>query len=328
MIKLSVDIMGSDLGPNELAKGILEFLKTYKDCELVVFGDPKILSPIFENEKRVTIKEAKSVVPMEVSPMQFLRMKDSSMYLAIKEANDDPFIDGVVTSGSTGGFVIGSTLILKNIPNVLRAGLTAPFITAKKGKFTVILDIGASNINNADELVCFAKMGSIYANKVLNVENPSIYLLSNGVEEGKGLKETVEAYEKLKEYPNFKGNCEARDVLDGTKDVIVTSGYPGNIFLKASEGTASMMNGLIKKVFKKNLITKIGYLFVKSGLKEMKETLNYKATGGAILLGVNKVAVKAHGNSDDYAFYNALKVAYTMAKNHIVEEIKEKMKDE
>lgn len=328
MIKLSVDLMGSDLGPVELSKGLLDFLKDYPDCEVKAFGDPKILSPIFKEEKRVTIMESLQVVPMEVSPVQFLRYKKSSMYLAIQEAKKDDSIDGVVTSGSTGGFVVGCTLILKNIANVLRAGLTAPFITQVRGKQTVILDIGASNVNTADELVCFAKMGSIYARKVLNEQNPSVYLLSNGAEEGKGLKESVDAYEKLKDYPWFKGNCEARDVLDGTRDVVVTSGYPGNILLKSIEGTASMMNSLIKKAFKKNLFTKIGYLFAKSGFKDMKKTLDYRATGGAILLGVNKVAVKAHGNSNAYGFYNALRVAYSMSKGKIVESIKEEMKNE
>jgi len=328
MIKLSVDLMGSDEGPNELAKGLLDFLETYKDAEVIVFGDPKILSPIFKDKERVTVKESSQIVPMEVSPMDFLRLKQSSMYLAIKEAKDDPTIDGVVSAGSTGGFVSGCTLILKNIPNVIRAGLTAPFITAVKGKQTVILDIGASNVNTSDELVCFAKMGAIYAKKVLNEKEPNVYLLSNGVEEGKGLKESVEAYEKLKKYDFFKGNCEARDALDGNKDVIVTTGYPGNILLKSCEGTASMMNDLIKKAFKKNIFTKIGYLFAKSGFKDMKQTLNYRQTGGAVLLGINKVAVKGHGNSNAYAFFNALRVAYTMAKNKLVESIKEEMANE
>ena len=110
-------------------------------------------------------------------------------------------------------------------------------------------------------------------------------------------------------------------MLDGDHDVVVTPGFAGNILLKACEGTASLMNKLIKKAFMKSPITKVGYLFASSGFKDMKESMDYKKYGGAILLGVNGVAVKAHGNSDSYAFYNAIDVARRMAESHIVEKI-------
>lgn len=321
MIKLAVDLMGSDMGPVELIKGLKEFLSEHKDCEVVAFGDIKTLTEQLGNTPRVTIKASEEVVPMEINPFGFLRLKKSSMYLAIQMAANDPSIDGVVSAGSTGGFVIGSTLMIKNAPGVRRAGLAAPFVTAVKGKKTIILDIGANNKNTGDELVCFAKMGAVYAREVLGEKEPKTYLLSNGAEEGKGLDECVDAYAKLKGFPGFMGNCESRDALDGTKDVIVTTGYPGNIMLKAFEGTAQLMMGLMKKAFTKNWKTKIGYLLAKSGLKEMKETLDYRSTGGAILLGIKKVAVKAHGNSNAYAFKNGLSVAYSMAEAHIVDAI-------
>lgn len=327
MIVLAVDLMGSDLGPEELCKGLRAFLKKTPDVSVLAYGDKDKLSEDLAGQDRVTIRPSEQVVPMEVSPMGFLRLKKSSMYLALQDAGKDPKIDGIVTSGSTGGFVIGNTLLVKNAPGVARAALAAPFITKVKGKNTVILDIGASNQNNSDELVEFAKMGAVYAKKIFGVPEPAIYLLSNGVEEGKGLKESVDAYHKLEGFPGFKGNCEARDVLDGTKDVVVTTGYPGNILLKSIEGTAAMMTGMMKAAFQKNLWTKIGYLFARSGLKEMKEQMDYRKTGGAILLGINKVAVKAHGNSNAYAFENALNVAYRMCQSQIVSAISEALGD-
>jgi glycerol-3-phosphate acyltransferase PlsX len=198
-----------------------------------------------------------------------------------------------------------------------------------KGRATVILDIGASNVNTAEDLYGFAKMGSLYASEILDLKNPSVYVLSNGTEEGKGTEEVVKAYELLKErnFPGFEGNVEARDALDGKHDVIVTSGFTGNVFLKAVEGTASMMNGMIKDAFKTSFGTKIGYLFAKKGFKEMKTRMDYRKYGGAILLGVNGVAVKAHGNSNAYAFYHAIDVAEKMAEKNIVNRIREAFHD-
>lgn len=321
MIKLAVDLMGSDEGPDELSKGLKDFLNETSDCEVVCYGDIKVLTEELGNQPRVKIAPATEVVPMEVKPMEFLRLKDSSMYRAIQDTAKDDSIDGVVSAGSTGGFVIGSTLMIKNAPGVRRAGLAAPFITAVKGKKTLVLDIGASNENTGDELVCFAKMGSVYAKEVLKRSEPQIYLLSNGVEEGKGTKEGIDAYNQLKGFPGFKGYCEARDALDGNKDVVVTTGYPGNILLKSAEGTAQLVMGLVKKAFTRSFRTKLGYLLAKPGFKDLKETMDYRSTGGAILLGVKKVAVKGHGNSDAFAFKNALKVAYLMAQAHIVDAI-------
>lgn len=321
MIKIAVDMMGSDLGPSELSKGLLNYLKDNKDVAFVCFGEKKQLSQL-EGNSHIDIVDCPDVVPMEVGVLQLLKMKDSSMVRAIKYTQENN-LDGVVTAGSTGGFITGSTLIFKNVAGVNRAGFCAPFMTAKKDKQVLILDIGASNSNTAEELVGFARLGSIYAEALLKESNPSVYLLSNGSEEGKGTEEIKEAYKLMKgsQQVNFLGNIEARDALDGRCDVVVTSGYPGNIFLKATEGCASMMNTMIKSAFKRNLFSKIGYLLSKKGFNEMKEHMDYRKIGGAILLGVNKAAVKAHGNSNAYAFYYAIDLAYRLAKNEIVDKI-------
>lgn len=329
MVRLAVDLMGSDLGPGELAKGLREFLEKHGDAEAVVFGKGDVLDSLLTGVDRVEKRAVDSdPVPMEVSPFAFLRQyRDSSMFLACDAAGKDEGIDGVVSSGSTGGFLTGCHTLVGRIKGVAREGLAAPFVTAEKGKQTLILDVGASNYCTAEELVCFARMGQVYARQVFGRKEPKVYLLSNGTEEGKGLKETVEAYFLLRDKPYFGGLTEARDALDGTKDVIVTTGYPGNIFLKATEGTAQLVMGLMKKAFTRSLRTKIGYLLAKPGLKEMKSTMDYRSTGGAVLLGVKKVAVKAHGNSNAYAFYNALRVAYEMVQNGLVPAVERELTD-
>lgn len=325
MIKLVIDMEGSDFGNKETTKACLEFVKDYKDIKLILVGKTSEFKDEFVNySDNIEFVDAQEIVPMEVSPLKLLRNTESSMVKGLNKVKQDN-LDGFVTAGSSGGFITGSTLILNKMKNIQRAAFCAPFVTKIKDKQTVILDIGASNENTPEELVGFALMGSAYAKTVLNIENPSVYLLSNGSEKGKGLKNIVEAYDLLENEKaiNFKGNCEAREALDGTHDVIVTPGFEGNIFLKATEGASKMMNDLIKESFKRSLFSKIGYLFARKSFKVMKDTLNYKKTGGAILLGIKKVCVKAHGNSDSYAFYHAIKVAYLMAKNNIVEKIGE-----
>ncbi len=329
MAKIAIDMMGSDLGCEELAKGVKDYLQSNSEDEILAFGDEEKLKPLFEGVKQVKIINASDVIPMEIKPLDFLRRKESSLYKAIQAVKEKE-ADCVVSAGSTGGIVIGSTFLLRNIDGVSRAGICAPFPTYVKDKACVILDIGANNTNTPEDLYSFAKMGRLYAQEILNNKDPKTFILSNGTEEGKGTDEVVEAYKLLKErnFPNFQGNCEARNVLDGKHDVIVTSGFVGNVLLKSTEGVASMMNQMIKDAFKHSTKTKIGYLFAKSGFKGLKETMDYRKYGGSILLGINGVVVKAHGNSNAYAFYNAIRVAKNMVKADIITKIAEEFKSE
>ena len=326
MIKLALDMMGSDLGPEELSKSVIDYVKVKKDVTLLCYGQKNKLSNL-EGIERVEVIDCEQVVPMEIGSLQLLRMKESSLMKACKAVKDGE-ADGIVCAGSSGGLITAATLLLKNIEGVERAGFCTPFITAKKDKQVVILDIGASNENSPSELVGFAKLGSLYAKDLLKIKNPAVYLLSNGSEEGKGTEEIKEAYKLLEkeESINFKGNCEGRDALDGEKDVIVTSGFPGNIFLKATEGTAALMNVMLKKAFKKNIFSKMGYLLARKGFKEMRASLDYRKIGGAIFIGVNGVVVKAHGSSNSEAFYHAIDLGYRLAENEFVEDIRKAFK--
>ncbi|HMM01234.1 MAG TPA: phosphate acyltransferase PlsX [Bacilli bacterium] len=325
-MKIVVDMMGSDLGSSATCQGVELFIKSHPDVELICVGKETELSSLIG---KVKIINAPDVVLMTAGAMEVLRAKNSSMMVAINEALKQD-ADAIVSAGSTGGFLSATTLKIKLIEGVERAAIVSPFPTAIKGQKAAVLDIGASNENTADQLVQFALMGRIYARAVFKKEEPAVYLLSNGSEDEKGTPEIKEAHRKLKEmdFPGFKGNVEAREALDGRADVIVTGGFAGNIFLKATEGIAKMMSSMIKKAFKKSLASKIGYLLSRKGFKEMSQTMDYKSTGGAMLLGINMVAVKAHGNSDAIGFNGGLEVAYKMASAKIVEQLKEGIRNE
>ena len=170
----------------------------------------------------------------------------------------------------------------------------------------------------------FALMGNVYHKAVFGVEEPKVMTLSNGTEDHKGTPLIQDTNKLLKEENRIKylGHIEARNVLNGEADVVVCDGFNGNILLKSIEGTFSVVKGLLKSGFKSNLLTMIGYLFSKRVVKNITETFNYKAVGGAMLLGTNGVVVKAHGNSDFEGFTGALNVARRMVDNNIVEKIR------
>ena len=319
-MKLVIDLMGSDLGPDATSEGLLIFHDHHPDVKLVAVGQKEVLDKLGDDIDKI---EAKDVVAMDAGPLDVIRAKESSMYKAIDAVHTEN-ADGVVSAGGTGAFLSAATLKLKLIPGIERAALVAPFPTAVPDHFVTILDIGASNENTANQLFQFAKMGQIYAEAVFGTKEPKTYLLNNGTEEGKGSPLTKEAFQLMKNenLPYFEGNIEARYALNGEADVIVTDGFTGNVFLKASEGIAKTMGKMLKNLFTASVSTKIGYLFTRKQVKQLSAMMNYKNTGGAMLLGINSVVVKAHGNSDGNAFFNAIEVAYKMVKNDVVDKIR------
>lgn len=321
MVKLIVDLMGGDNGYKATVEAINKFVSEHEDCEIVGVGDSAVLSDL---SKKVRVIPSSTIAPMECSVMQAMRDKESSVYKAVSNVSVEN-ADGVVSAGSTGAFLSLCTLILKKIEGISRPALTTPFPT-KKDKYVILCDIGASVENNAHELCQFAKMGQAYASALYGTKEPTYQLISNGVEEGKGTPELVEAYSLMKTDPLFKGYVEGRHVVDGESDVVVFPGFVGNVFLKTSEGIGKMCGDMLKDAFTKNIFTKIGYLFAKGGMKDFKSKMDYKRYGGAMLIGVNKIAVKSHGNADARTFYNAVNLAYNLAKNDLVGKVKESLK--
>lgn len=322
MVKIVIDMMGGDKGYEVTIEAVKEFLKSHDDCEIIAVGDEKVLEPIKGIVSKII--PSTSVLPMECGVMQAMRQKDSSCYKAISAVNEEK-ADGVLSAGSTGAFLSLATLINKKIPGVERPALISPFPTRIPGKSVILLDVGATSDNSPEDLYQFAKMGEAYYKAAYGEEAKNINLICNGTEEGKGNDLSKKANALLKANPNYKGYIEARHVLSGKCDVCVFDGFTGNVFLKGVEGVAKMMGGMMKDAFTASLSSKIGYLFAKRSFKPMIKLMDYKRVGGALLIGVNTVAVKAHGNSNAYSFGNALTLTYTLAKNKIVDQIKQNL---
>jgi glycerol-3-phosphate acyltransferase PlsX len=319
MKTIILDMGGADKGTAELIQGVLLFLKRNpQSAKLIAVGDIDQMGALSSVAELV---DAKGVVPMEAGARDVLRMKDSSMMVAI-DLYQQRKADAIVSCGGTGAYLSAATLKLKLIDGVERAALIVPMPNAM-GRITNVLDIGASNENNAEHLVQFAHMGRLFNTAVYGNKEPKVYVLANGTEDKKGSPVSKEALALLQaqKFPGLVGNIEGREALSGIADVIVTDGFTGNVFLKTTEGVFKIMTNEIKKIFKRNIFSKIGYIFAKKGVDDMKAIWDYRVTGGSMLLGLNGVVVKAHGSSDALAFSYAIQVGLKLANADIVDKI-------
>ena len=231
------------------------------------------------------------------------------------------------SAGSTGALLSAATLITKRIRGIRRAAL-APKLPIPGG--AILIDAGATAECTPEYLLQFAFMGSYYAEHILGKPEPRVGLLNIGAEESKGTDLQRESYALLKAADkegriHFVGNIEAREAVLGGVDVIVCDGYSGNIFLKTLEGTALLMAGEMKKMFKKNPVSKVAAVLVSGGLRDIKKMLDSREIGGTALLGISRPVIKAHGSSDGYAIKNAIAQAQKFAASGIVENIAENM---
>lgn len=325
MLKFVVDMMGNDLGLKPMIEAINEYSINNSDVEFYCVGNKNELSSLVEKDN-IHVINSTSIISMDESPLAAIKKKDSSMIMAFNLFKEMK-ADAIISCGGTGAYLTGATLLIGRIKGIKRPALVAPFPTKIKSKFVTILDVGANSVCSVEELHQFALMGKVYSSAVFSNKNPRISLLSNGSEDHKGTPLIQEVNDVLKQDNNlnFIGNIEARYVLDGESDVVVCDGFSGNVLLKSTEGVFLTMNNLLKEGFKSSLITKIGYLFSKRVINNLRTTFDYKATGGAMLLGVDGVVVKAHGNSDKQSMLGAFNVAKRMVINKVIEKIKDEL---
>jgi glycerol-3-phosphate acyltransferase PlsX len=330
-MKIIVDAMGGDNAPRSTVEGALEAVREY-GVEVVLVGrGEEILSVLQDNgvgelPPGVEIAHAGQVVEMCDNPATaFKEKKDSSLTVGLnllKEGKGDAF----VSAGSTGALLSAATLLVKRIRGIRRAAL-APVVPTGNGG-AILIDCGATAECTPEYLLQFAFMGSYYAERVLGRPEPRVGLLNIGVEPSKGTDLQRQAYELLtrageEERIHFVGNIEAREAVEGGVDVIVADGYSGNIFLKTMEGTGLFLAQEIKKMFKRNLISKLAALLVSGGIRDFKKLLDSSEVGGTALVGISKPVIKAHGSSDAYAIKNAIRQAVQFASSGILEDIKE-----
>lgn len=322
-MKIIVDAFGGDNAPLEIIKGSMLASREY-DVDIILTGDrDKIEACAKENSidlKRTQIVDAKGVITMHDDAKSVLKEKaDSSMSVGFRLLNDGSG-DAFVSAGNTGAITVGATLITKRIKGIKRPAIASVMPSAKKP--ILLMDCGANAECRAEFLYQFGLMGDLYMKHILKYENPRIALANNGVEETKGTPLVREAYELMKKAPyNFVGNIEGRQIPFGDADVIVADGFTGNLILKMYEGVAKVLMNGIKDAFMKNIFSKLSYLGVKSGLDDMKKQFDYKEYGGAVMLGVKKPVVKAHGSADANTFKNAIKQAVWFLENDLIKEI-------
>lgn len=318
-MKIGVDVMGSDLGPQELLKACLRFVSEH-DAELVIYGSQDDIDKI--DHPRISKVPTTFVLTMDAGPLAVKRHPDASMVKTISDCTQN-INDAVVSAGSSAALLSCGVMISKMITGIERPAFLAD-IPNTVSTSTVLLDMGANSENSSDQLCQFAVLGTAYAQTFKHIEHPSVGLLNIGSEDKKGDLVHKDAVSKLRNmsHINFYGNIEGRDVLNGVVDVLVADGFSGNIALKSVEGTVVAFNQMIKGVIKTNWLTFIGGYLIKKQLTIMKDKLNYQKYGGALLAGLNHVIIKAHGSSNEEAFYNAIRQAYRLAEGKVVDKIK------
>ena len=319
-MKIIIDAFGGDNAPLEIIKGTMLAVDEYGIDAVLVGDENKIKACVKENNielKNTEIVDAKGVITMHDDAKSVLKEKaDSSMAVGFRLLNEGRG-DAFVSAGNTGAVTVGATLITKRIKGVKRPAIASVMPSAKKP--ILLMDCGANSECRAEFLYQFGLMGSLYMKHILKYENPSVALANNGTEDTKGTPMVKEAYALMKNAPyNFVGNIEGRQIPFGDADVIVADGFTGNIILKMYEGVAKVLMNGIKDAFMKNTLTKLSYLGVKSGIDDMKKQFDYKEYGGAVMLGVRKPVIKAHGSADAKTFKNAVKQAVWFLENDLI----------
>ncbi|NLZ38132.1 MAG: phosphate acyltransferase PlsX [Firmicutes bacterium] len=330
MIKVALDVMGGDHAPQEIIEGGLLAVSELNDLQLFFVGPLNILEDYLRHrsypQKRVELIHAPEIITNDDQPvMAVRRKKKSSMITAIKMVSDGK-CDAMVSAGNTGALMVGSLLIAGRLQGIERPALTVVAPTFQAGN-VVLLDLGANMDATAQQLFHYGLMGAIYAREVLGKPSPRVGLLNVGVEEIKGTEQIKKAYQLMKEnLPGFVGNVEARYVLDGVADVVVSDGFSGNIFLKTVEGLVSGMFGALKNAFTGSVKGKLGAVLLKTELVALKSKFDYSEYGGAPLLGINGIYIKGHGSSKARAIRSAIvNQAYRYARQAVNDKIENEL---
>jgi len=322
MVKIIVDAMGGDYAPKQQVMGAVDALNKDKDLSLILVGDETQIKAELADKKydasRLEIVHTTETITMEEIPTKAVKAKkDSSLVVAFRLLKEGK-ADGLVSSGSTGAVLTAGVLILGRLKGVSRPAL-CPSIPNHKGGITLICDCGANLECKPINLVHFSLMATAYAQSVYNVANPTVGLLNNGTEDHKGLllQQETNAILKKVDCVNYVGNVEARDLMYGDVDVIVSDGFTGNIATKAVEGCGKAVSTIMKRSFTKNLWAKLRALLCGDIVKNIKKGLDYEACGGATFLGLTKPVVKGHGNSRSRGFAVCISQAANAARNDL-----------
>ena len=317
MARVAVDALGGDRAPGETVAGAV--LAAAEGIEITLYGPSDI------DTGGLPIVHAPDSIDMAEKPAEAVRVKPESSLVAAVRAVADGRADAVVSAGNTGAMLAAGLLHLRRLPGVMRPAIAVP-IPTRRGP-SVLLDAGASADNRPEHLLQFGIMGSVFAEEILGIAHPEVRLLSIGEEPEKGNALTLEAHALLRDQPGitFAGNAESRDLLRGAADVVVTDGFTGNMALKLLEGTIGEIFAALKEEITATSFGKLGGLLIRPATRRMRSRLDPETHGGAYLLGLNGLAVVAHGNSSRRAIANAIRLAARGVDHRVVERLAEQL---
>ena len=321
MVKIAVDMMGGDDAPGIVLDAVKKAVEDFKDLEIILFGDE---SQYNLSHERIEFRHCTEKIEMEDEPVRAIKRKKDSSMVKMAEAVKSGEADGCVSAGNTGALMSAGLFIVGRIKGVARPALVVTLPTTD-GKGFVFLDVGANADAKAEHLLQYAQLGNIYAQKIRGIQNPSVSLLNIGTEAAKGnslTKKANDLFEKNQSF-NFTGNTEAKTLMNGNVDVVVTDGYTGNMVLKNLEGTAKSIGKMLKETIMSSFKNKLAGAVLKKDLETFAKKMDYSEYGGSVLLGLDGTVVKAHGSSNAKAFYSAIKQAKIAGEENIVQIMKD-----
>ena len=326
-MKIAVDAMGGDNAPQAIVEGVMLAKQDFPDIEFQLYGKEAEIKKYITDEKKITIIHTDEKIASDDEPVKAIRRKKTASMVLAAQAVKNGEADAIFSAGNTGALLAAGLFIVGRIKNVERPGLKSTLpVMGEPDKGFDMLDLGANADNKPEHLVQYAVLGSFYAEKVRNVQNPRVGLLNNGTEETKGSELTKKAFELLAadETINFVGNVEARELLNGVADVVVTDGFTGNAVLKSIEGTAMNMMSLLKTaILSEGVKGKMGALLLKNALRGMKDEMDYSKHGGAVLFGLKAPVIKTHGATGPDAVRYTIRQIHTMLETQVVPQLVE-----
>ncbi|EGO8077235.1 phosphate acyltransferase PlsX [Enterococcus faecalis] len=326
-MKIAVDAMGGDNAPQAIVEGVMLAKQDFPDIEFQLYGKEAEIKKYITDEKNITIIHTDEKIASDDEPVKAIRRKKTASMVLAAQAVKNEEADAIFSAGNTGALLAAGLFIVGRIKNVERPGLMSTLpVMGEPDKGFDMLDLGANADNKPEHLVQYAVLGSFYAEKVRNVQNPRVGLLNNGTEETKGSELTKKAFELLAadETINFVGNVEARELLNGVADVVVTDGFTGNAVLKSIEGTAMNMMSLLKTaILSEGVKGKMGALLLKNALRGMKDEMDYSKHGGAVLFGLKAPVIKTHGATGPDAVRYTIRQIHTMLETQVVPQLVE-----
>ena len=326
-MKLAIDAMGGDNAPKEIVLGAMKAVLAFPDIHITLVGDENKIKEHLSSSERITILHTTEVILGTDEPVKAVRRKkNASLVLAAQQVTDG-LADACISAGNTGALMAAGLFVVGRIEGIDRPAL-APTLPTIGGEGFLLLDVGANADAKPEHLLQYAIMGSIYSDKVRGIANPRVGLLNIGTEEKKGNELTRQSFELLKHSNlNFVGNVEARDLLEGVADVVVTDGFTGNMVLKTLEGTALSMFKMLKTSLMSSLKSKLAAAVLKPNFAALKNTMDYSEYGGAALFGLKAPIVKAHGSSNGQSIFSAIRQTREMVQKNVVGQIQQTVEE-